>query len=172
MEILQSVWTWIASALGGVTLAGIITGIIYGCLKGAFNRAINKINVEKISEKATEKGIDRVKEVTFKHSIQPLVESELKKVNEYSVEVLREELVEVKREYNHVIGILEKLAAYFDNSIGVSESAKKELHQAIEEAKSTVVDTSSTVSIDKSEEDIKPLESTKNDLKTTKKVER
>ena len=30
-------------------------------VKGAFNKAIAKINVEKIADKATEKGVERVK---------------------------------------------------------------------------------------------------------------
>ena len=89
MEILNQVWVWLVSSIGGISVAGIITAIIYGSLKGAFNKAISKINVEKISEQATEKGIERVKKITFTHSIQPIVESELKKVNEYSVEILK-----------------------------------------------------------------------------------
>ena len=80
MEILNEIWVWIVSALGGVSLAGVISAAIYGCLKGAFSKTISKINVEKIAKDATEKGIDKVKAVSFSHSIQPLVESELKKI--------------------------------------------------------------------------------------------
>ena len=83
MEILSQIWVWIGTAIGGVSLAGIISAIIYGSLKGAFNRTISKINVQKIAEQATEKGVDKVKKISFTHSIQPIVESELKKVNEY-----------------------------------------------------------------------------------------
>ncbi len=134
MEFLNEIWVWIMSAIGGLSLSAIISSIIYGCLKGAFNKAISKINVESIADKATEKGVERVKKVSFTHNIQPLVESGLEKVNEKAVETLREELVKLDNKYNNIINILEKQAAYFDNSIGVPEEKKAELKQAIVEA--------------------------------------
>ena len=140
MEILNEIWVWIVSALGGVSLAGVISAAIYGCLKGAFSKTISKINVEKIAKDATDKGIDKVKAVSFSHSIQPLVESELKKINEMSVEVVKKELNEVKAEYRTLINIIKKLSAYFDNSIGVSDTAKQELKQAIAEAENEPVE--------------------------------
>lgn len=135
MEIFNEIWVWLVATLGGVSITGIISAVIYGCLKGAFNKTISKINVEKIAQDATEKGVEKVKKISFTHSIQPLVESELKKINEQSVEVLKQSLADVASQYNKVILILEKLSAYFDNSIGVSDNAKEELKQAISEAK-------------------------------------
>lgn len=145
MEFLNEIWVWIMSAIGGLSLSAIISSIIYGCLKGAFNRTINKINVESIADKATEKGIERVKKVSFTHNIQPLVESSLEKVNEKAVETLREELVKLDNKYNNIINILEKQAAYFDNSIGVPEEKKAELKQAIVEAQNKPVVAESVV---------------------------
>lgn len=152
MEILNEIWVWIVSALGGVSLAGVISAAIYGCLKGAFSKTIAKINVEKIADEATEKGIEKVKNVSFSHSIQPIVESELKKINEYSVEVVQKELSEVKAEYKTLIDIIKKLSAYFDNSIGVSETAKQELKQAIAQAENEPTEPTSFVVTDKVEE--------------------
>lgn len=134
MEFLNEIWVWIMSAVGGISLSAIISSIIYGCLKGAFNKTISKINVESIADKATEKGVERVKKVSFTHNIQPLVESELKKINEHSVEVLKKELDDVQTKYDNVIDILDKLACYFDNSIGVADEKKAELKQAIAKA--------------------------------------
>ena len=145
MEFLNEIWVWIMSAIGGVSLSAIISSIIYGCLKGAFNKTISKINVESIADKATEKGIERVKKVSFTHNIQPLVESGLEKVNEKAVETLREELVKLDNKYNNIINILEKQAAYFDNSIGVPEEKKAELKQAIVEAQNKPVVAESVV---------------------------
>ena len=145
MEFLNEIWVWIMSAIGGVSLSAIISTIIYGCLKGAFNKTISKINVESIADKATEKGIERVKKVSFTHNIQPLVESGLEKVNEKAVETLREELVKLDNKYNNIINILEKQAAYFDNSIGVPEEKKAELKQAIVEAQNKPVVAESVV---------------------------
>ena len=145
MEFLNEIWIWIMSAIGGVSLSAIISSIIYGGLKGAFNKTISKINVESIADKATEKGIERVKKVSFTHNIQPLVESGLEKVNEKAVETLREELVKLDNKYNNIINILEKQAAYFDNSIGVPEEKKAELKQAIVEAQNKPVVAESVV---------------------------
>ena len=47
MEFLSGIWAWVMTAVGGVTLAGIISAIIYGSLKGAFNKTISKINMQK-----------------------------------------------------------------------------------------------------------------------------
>lgn len=135
MEVLNEVWVWILSALGGVSLSGIISAVIYACLKGAFNKTINKINVQKIAEQATEKGVEKVKEVSFKHSIQPLVESGLQKVNEKSNEYIDNALEKVYAKLDKIILIQEKQAEYFDNSIGVPETKKEELKEIIRSAK-------------------------------------
>ena len=176
MEILNEIWVWIVSALGGVSLAGVISAAIYGCLKGAFSKTISKINVEKIAKDATDKGIDKVKAVSFSHSIQPLVESELKKINELSVEVVKKELNEVKAEYKTLINIVKKLSAYFDNSIGVSDTAKQELKQAIAEAENEPVEPTNYAVVGKVEEEDEAKDKTEReplqDVKKATSVER
>ena len=176
MEILNEIWVWIVSALGGVSLAGVISAAIYGCLKGAFSKTISKINVEKIAKDATDKGIDKVKAVSFSHSIQPLVESELKKINEMSVEVVKKELNEVKAEYKTLINIVKKLSAYFDNSIGVSDTAKQELKQAIAEAENEPVEPTNYAVVGKVEEEDEAKDKTEReplqDVKKATSVER
>ena len=176
MEILNEIWVWIVSALGGVSLAGVISAAIYGCLKGAFSKTISKINVEKIAKDATDKGIDKVKAVSFSHSIQPLVESELKKINEMSVEVVKKELNEVKAEYKTLINIVKKLSAYFDNSIGVSDTAKQELKQAIAEAENEPIEPTNYAVVGKVEEEDEAKDKTAReplqDVKKATSVER
>lgn len=176
MEILNEIWVWIVSALGGVSLAGVISAAIYGCLKGAFSKTISKINVEKIAKDATDKGIDKVKAVSFSHSIQPLVESELKKINEMSVEVVKKELNEVKAEYKTLINIVKKLSAYFDNSIGVSDTAKQELKQAIAEAENEPIEPTNYAVVGKVEEEVEAKDKTEReplqDVKKATSVER
>lgn len=176
MEILNEIWVWIVSALGGVSLAGVISAAIYGCLKGAFSKTISKIDVEKIAKDATDKGIDKVKAVSFSHSIQPLVESELKKINEMSVEVVKKELNEVKAEYKTLINIVKKLSAYFDNSIGVSDTAKQELKQAIAEAENEPIEPTNYAVVGKVEEEDEAKDKTEReplqDVKKATSVER
>lgn len=144
-QLFNEIWVYVVSSLGGLSLTAILTSIVYGCLKGAFSKTISKLNVEKIAEEATEKGIDRVKKVSFTHSIQPIVESELKKINEYSTEIIKKELADTQKKYDSVITILEKFALYFDNSIGVTEETKKELKQAIATAKNKPIRVESVV---------------------------
>ena len=172
MEFLNEIWVWIMSAIGGLSLSAIISAIIYGCLKGAFNKTISKINVESIADKATEKGVERVKKVSFTHNIQPLVESELKKINEHSVEVLKKELADVQTKYDNVIDILDKLACYFDNSIGVAEEKKAELKQAIAKAQNKPMVAESVVVDEIVEPTQKQAVEPKTDRNSTTKVER
>lgn len=134
MEVLDIIWQYIAPIFGGLSIAGIVSAIIYGCLKGAFNRTISKINTEKIAKDAVDKGVEKVKEVSFKHNIQPIVQSELKKVTEEANEYLKQELESVKEQYAKLLNVLGKFAAYFDNSIGVPDEAKGELKQALLDA--------------------------------------
>lgn len=172
MEFLNEIWVWIMSAIGGLSLSAIISSIIYGCLKGAFNKTISKINVESIADKATEKGVERVKKVSFTHNIQPLVESELKKINEHSVEVLKKELADVQAKYDNVIDILDKLACYFDNSIGVAEEKKAELKQAIAKAQNKPMVAESVVVDEIVDTSTKQAVEPKIERKSTTQVER
>ena len=172
MEFLNELWVWILSAVGGVSLSAVISAVIYGCLKGAFNKTISKINVEQIADKATEKGVERVKKVSFTHNIQPIVESELKKINENSVEVLKKELADVQDKYDNVINILEKLACYFDNSIGVADEKKVELKQAIAKAQNKPMVAESVVVDEIVVPDTKQAVEPKFERKSTTKVER
>lgn len=148
MEWLNNLWNTIAPYVSGISIAGILSAVIYGVLRGAFNKTISKINVKDISEKATEKGIEKIKEVSFKQSIQPLVESELKKITEQANAYIKDELNEVNENYKNLIACIEALAKYFDNSIGVPQSAKDELKEKIAIAKDQEKDVVSNLSED------------------------
>lgn len=138
-EILNQIWQFAGTILGSVTLGGIFSAIFYGVLKGAFSKTVNKIDYEGIAEKATEKGIDKIKEVSFKQTIQPIAESELKKITEQANEYIDKALKETNENYNKLVDVIESLASYFDNSIGVPEEKIKELHESIEKAKTPIV---------------------------------
>lgn len=142
-EILSNTWAILGISFGGVSLLTIICTVLWFCLKSAFNRAIRKMNIEKICEDAYKKGfnagVERVREITFKHSIEPLVISNLQKSNEYSVAIVKEELGKTQAKYDKLVAIIEKLSNYFDNSIGVPEEKKAELKEAIANAKSNEI---------------------------------
>lgn len=138
MEILTQVWTWIISILSGVTVAGIVSAIVYGCIRGSFKRTIAKINIKDVCKETIKETLKDMKTITYTHNIQPLVESGLEKVNEKSAEFINEKYKQLEARYDKLIKVMEKLSAYFDNSIGVSEQAKDELKEAIKEAKQDI----------------------------------
>lgn len=172
MEFLNEIWQAIAPYLAGVSLGGIASAVICGCIKGISNKALQKLNVEKITEAATEKGIDRIKKVSFSQTIQPIVESELKKITEQANAYIKEELNNVQAKYDNLIVILEKLSAYFNNSIGVSETSKEELHNAINSAKTTPNSVETVLVEEEVKEEEKTVVTTKKQPKTTNKIER
>lgn len=172
-EILSNTWAILGISVGGVSLLTIICTILWFCLKSAFNKTIREMNIKKIYEEANEKGfnagIERVKEITFKHSIEPLVISNLEKTNEYSVAVLKEELGKTQAKYDKLVAIMEKLSNYFDNSIGVPEEKKAELKEAIANAKSSeiceqVVESEQVV-VEEQKSEKQPEKSPKKDIK-------
>lgn len=137
MEILSNIWVWIVGALSGISVAGIVAAITYGCIKGLCNRTTQRINIEKINENIANKQMERIKKVSFTQNIQPLVESELKKITEMSNEYIKKYMEETQKKYDNLIAVLEKFYAYFDDSL-VSDTKKKELKDALENAKADV----------------------------------
>lgn len=133
MEWLNQIWVWVLGGFAGITVGGIVTAICAGFIKGSVSKAVSKIDVKKTQERAVEEGLKKIKGVTFKHSIQPIVESEMTKINEKAIDTIKERLDEIKAEYTMIICIFKKFAAYFDDSL-VSDSKKADLRQAIAEA--------------------------------------
>lgn len=172
MEILNSIWVWILSILGGLSLSTIFAFIIKLTIGSTVKKMLAKINVEKIADQATEKGVAKVKKISFTHNIQPLVESELVKINEKSTEVLKKELADVQKKYDNLIVIMEKLSAYFDNSIGVAEEKKTDLKQAIANAKNDPITAESVVVDEFVDKDVKSVAEPEKSTKTNIKVER
>ena len=137
MEILNTIWQYVLPIGGGVTLGALIIGILVPVVKGTVSKLIDRINVEKIEEKAVNAGVEKIKTVSFKQSIAPLVKSELVKVVEVVDDKIDEKLDDVDKRYAQIVNILAKLSAYFDNSIAVSEDAKQELRDALADAAKT-----------------------------------
>lgn len=62
------------------------------------------------------------------------MESELRKISEEANRRIDSKIDEMNTNYTKLVNILAKLAAYFDNSIAVTDEAKKELYNAIADA--------------------------------------
>lgn len=130
---LNQVWVWIVGGLSGITLGTIISWLNSLNVSRSLNKTIKKYDPQKAQDEAIRQGLDKIKGVTFRHEIKPIVESEMVKVNENAVKSLRQELQEIKGQYTKLVLILKKLSAYFDDSI-VSDAKKEELHEALEQA--------------------------------------
>ena len=137
-ETLSQIITWVGGILGGISVSGIINALYTTLKLRKIQRWIEKNNNQMtaaaIGEKAVEKSVDRIKEVGFKQNIQPVLDSGLEKVNEKSAEFIKQELAATQARYEKLIEVIKALAAYFDNSIGVSEEAKENLRNAIADA--------------------------------------
>lgn len=133
-EVLNQIWGYVLPIGGGVTLGALIIAILVPTIKGVINKAVSKVDIAKIEQAAVDKGLDKIKTVSFKQSIQPVVESELRKISEEANRRIDSKIDEMNTNYTKLVNILAKLAAYFDNSIAVTDEAKKELYNAIADA--------------------------------------
>ena len=139
IESIQQIWDTIAPYVTGTTIGSIVMIAVTTIIKSAIAK-LGKKQDEVFSSKVVAKEVsnemkDEIKNISFEQTIQPLVESELKKVTEAANEYVKQQLKETQEGYNKLLNCLEKLSAYFDNSIGVPDEAKAELKQAIEDAK-------------------------------------
>lgn len=139
MELLNTIWGYVLPIGGGLTVGAIIVAIALPILKGSVTKIISRLNVEEIEKKAVERGVEQVKNISFTQNIQPLVKSELVKVTEAVTAELKSNIEKVHNDYISILAIMEKLSAYFDNSIAITDEAKKALKDEIEKAKNAIV---------------------------------
>lgn len=171
MEILNQIWNY-ALPIGGFTVGAIIIAIGSVLLKGsvtkAFEKKASELDLAKIEQAAVDKGIEKVKEISFKQSIQPLVNSELEKVYENVARHFEELSNELAKKQEQTIDILEKLSAYFDNSVGVPDTVKAELKKAIAIAKDKPITEVETTVEEVAEEPAKTVVETDTGVKKAK----
>lgn len=148
MEQISIIWTqWVAPIFGGLSLTAIATAVIYGLVRGFITKLTKKINIEKIEEKAVDKGVEKIKEITFQHDIMPLVESKLKSINEVALNDVKELISNYNKQYSYLINILKQFSSYFDDSISISADKKIELQKLVADAETMIiVDTEPVIS--------------------------
>lgn len=136
-ELLNQIWGYVLPIGGGVTLGALIIAILVPTINGVINKAVSKVDIAKIEQAAVDKGLDKIKTVSFKQSIQPVVESELRKVSEEANRRIDSKIDEMNTNYTKLVNILAKLAAYFDNSIAVTDAAKRNSTMPLQTRKKT-----------------------------------
>lgn len=145
MEVLKNIWNWVLPIGGGATVGAILLAIFIPLIKAGVAKMFEKINIDGAIKKqsdaidgAVNKAVERVQGVSFTHSIQPLVESELMKVGEAANEQIKTQISEMHKENAALLAVLKAQAAYFDDSI-VSDEKKAALHNAIDTAEKIFV---------------------------------
>ena len=169
MEILNTIWGYVLPIGGGLTVGAIIVAIALPILKGSVTKIVSRLNVEEIEKKAVERGIEQVKKVSFTQNIEPLVKSELVKITETIGNELETQLDKVHDDYLSILCILEKLSAYFDNSIAITDEKKQELKAEIEKAKSAIVSEETFSVVEEPKETVSAVPDTVQPAKEEKK---
>lgn len=140
MNTIKHIWEIIAPYFAGGIVGGIITVFIIPIIKGKITKAASGVNAllekhDAIVKESVNEAVERVKDISFKQSIQPLVESELQKVGEAANAQIENSVKEVVASNARVLGVLEALGAYFDDSVAVTESKKAAFRSALDKAK-------------------------------------
>lgn len=134
-ELLRQILSWASLFLGSAMGGALVGGLISGIAKGKMEKIINKNNIKEISKETVDATVGQIKKISFNQSIQPVVESELEKINEKVDVKLRKQIYKLESQNEKIINILEKFIAYFDYSIGIPEKVKEEAKTAIQTAK-------------------------------------
>ena len=172
MEFLNQLWQQIPPYLAGVSGCCILTAVISKVVIAGFEKLRKNIDIDATVQKCLDKTIEKTKEISFKQSIQPLVESELRKITEETGRYVEKYCGASDEKLAQIVKVLEKFSAYFDNSIGIPDSAKQELKDAIAEAKGLPTSVE-TVIVDKPTEEPTKTEPKPNDApKKTKSARR
>ena len=143
METFNQVWAYVQPVVTSATFGAIFTAIICGIIKGTISKKFAKLNIDDEFNKIVDTAMDRIKEVAFKHDIEPIVESRLVDIKEQltaQVNANLEIVKDIEVELAVLIGDLEK---YFKNSSAVPQETKdefmKEMAKIMEIAEKTEV---------------------------------
>lgn len=137
MEILHSFYAWIIGTIAGVSIGAIVVFIARFLWTNAINKVINKLALKKLYDETQKKGIEDLKQISFRQTLEPIAKSELQKINEMADERLNQKLKEIQFQYENLLIIIKKFASYFDDSFVISNEKKEELKLLIDNSKNT-----------------------------------
>lgn len=137
-ETVKQILITIGTFLGSISVSSIFNAIYnairFARLKKWIEKNNNQETAKATGEKAVLDTVEQIKNISFKQSIEPIAKAELQKITEQANAYIEQAMAETQKRYDKLVKVIESLAAYFDNSIGVSEEAKERLKQAIKEA--------------------------------------
>ena len=130
---------WCISAFASVSLSTIVGAIVVVAVKKATSKGFDTIekstNAQTIADKTTDLLAQKLGATTMEVDIKPLMESQYKALNEQINAEFKLDLQKQDSKTLATLEAIEKLGAYFDCSIAVSDEAKAEFKEAIEKAK-------------------------------------
>ena len=153
MEWLTGAGSWLLGIICGAVSGGLLAWLIVVVLKASLNRTISKLLIKlnfkdlqtqivketvkevlaQIVKETVKEVLAQIKKLSYTQTIQPVVESELVKINERVDAKLAKVLAELIRKQDLTHKEIKALARYFDGSLGVTDEAKKELRLALAE---------------------------------------
>lgn len=134
MEWLDTVWNYVLPIGGGLTIGGIVFAGMSALFKGWTTKFTQKIDLAAIEKKAVDQGVEKIKNISFTQTIQPVLESGLQKVDEHAAELIKDALSEIDTRYMQLINVIGIFSRYFENAVGVPQQTKDELQAALKEA--------------------------------------
>lgn len=164
MEYLNTIWGYILPYLP-IIINAVVSAFITIVIKKIVDKKLSTIDAEKVAKQATDACLDKIKDVSFEHSIKPMAESELLKIREEAKQIVKNEIKDVVKGNNDIMATLQALKTYFDDSAFISQDKKDNVQSIIDGSKEKIVEpVESKIVI---EENI-----VKEEEKATKKVQR
>lgn len=129
----------VLGVFAGFSVGAIVSAIFAVVVKRIVNKIFDKMekntNSTTIADLSSQKILDKLSNVALDVNIKPVLESQYKAMSEEINGELTINLQKQDKKNLAVINLLEKLGNYFDCSVAVSDEAKAEFKQAVQEAK-------------------------------------
>lgn len=148
MEALRNFWEAIAPYFGVTGVLGFIgTCILLPLLRGkvqkaslGFDASLKRCEavVKEAADKAAADAVSRIQRLSFEQSIQPLAESELKKITEAANEQVKDSTGALMESNEKIVTALAALGAFFEDSI-VPDAKKAAFAEALKEAQAAAI---------------------------------
>jgi hypothetical protein len=139
MEYLNTVWGYILPYLP-IVINAVVSAVITIVIKKIVDKKLSTIDAEKVAKQATDACLNKIKEVSFEHSIKPMAESELLKIREEAKQIVKDEVKDVVKGNNDIMATLQALKDYFDDSAFISQEKKDNVQAIIDASKEPVVE--------------------------------
>lgn len=139
MSYLNTIWGYVLPYLP-LVISTVVSTVVPIIIKKIVNKKLDTIDTEKVANQATDACLNKIKDVSFEHSIKPLVESELIKVREEAKLIVKDEVKEIVKGNNDIMATLQALKTYFDDSAFISQDKKDNVQAIIDNSKEKVVE--------------------------------